>query len=668
MMGRGSTNDKTLEIGTVNTQLMSKSHENHDRALEYLDILQSLATMSLSHMETDEGLREFMEQSVGLLGGDTGGIWLVNDETGEVTPRVIVGSEVGDVFWSAVDPKAILSEEVLGEGKPLVVDSIDRLRSVAEEQDGDKDTSGDGIGLLLAMPLQARGNLCGFVGVAWQGSRTFSSEDMTLGEIVADRVSTSIEFQVLNDKLHVSDEDLQSCTDERADVVKYLEALEAISEVGLSQMETDEMLGELIKRFVDKLGSDLGAIWLLDEDLGTLVPKASFSSGAVDFSEFVVDVGRAWDGVITSSQCLVVEDTSQCAAVEDIGGSTELREMLEKTMPDRGLGAMLAMPLSVQDKFFGVVAVFWTQPRQFDARLKKLLEVTADRAATAIEARRLSEGLRLLNEGLQRSNEELRQTTEELTKANRAKSDFFNTMSHDLRSPLDAIAGYTSLMLRERYGSVTPKQTHALHRIEENAKHLLLIVNAILDLARIEAGRMPVHYEQVELEVLIYETAAAVEPLITGPGVGLEVSIGNDMPVIWTDRGKLKQILVNLLDNAAKFTQEGTIEISARRVSENGCVEIAVKDTGVGIREEEIDSIFEAYTQADSITTRDRVGTGLGLSICKKFAALLGGDIGVQSVYGQGSTFTVTIPCAPPANTPPDPDAFSQSGGVGGSP
>jgi transcriptional regulator with GAF, ATPase, and Fis domain len=192
MMGRGSTNDKTLEIGMVNTQLMSKSHENHDRALEYLDILQSLATMSLYHMETDEGLREFMEQSVGLLEGDTGGIWLVNDETGEVTPRVIVGGEMGDVFWSAVDLKAILSEEVLREGKPLVVDSIDGLRSVAKEQDGIRDTSGNGIGLLLAMPLQAGGNLCGFVGVAWQGSRTFSSEDMTLGEIVADRVSTSI--------------------------------------------------------------------------------------------------------------------------------------------------------------------------------------------------------------------------------------------------------------------------------------------------------------------------------------------------------------------------------------------------------------------------------------------------------------------------------------------
>jgi signal transduction histidine kinase len=420
----------------------------------------------------------------------------------------------------------------------------------------------------------------------------------------------------------------------------------------------------LIKRFVDKLGSDLGAIWLLDEHLGTLVPKATFSGGTADFSEFVIDVGQAWDGVITSSHCLAVEDTSRCVAVEGVGGSPELREMLQKTMPERGLGAILAMPLSVQGKFFGVVAVFWTQPRQFDTRLIRLLEVTADRAATAIEARRLSEGLQLSNEELRRSNEELRQTTEELAKANRSKSEFFNTISHDLRSPLDAIAGYTSLMLRERYGDITPKQTHALHRIEENAKHLLLMVNGILDLARIEAGRMPVHYEQVELEVLLYETVAAVEPLVKEPQIGLDVSIGHDIPVIWTDRGKLKQILVNLLDNAAKFTEEGTIEISATRVSDNGSVEIAVKDTGVGIREEELESVFEAYSQADNIVTRDRVGTGLGLSICKKFAALLGGDIAVQSVYGQGSTFTLSIPCAPPMNTPPDPDAFSESGGI----
>ena len=665
MLGGGSTKDKILETSMVNTRLMNGKHQDHGEESKYLDVLHSLATMSLSRLDTDEGLDEFVGQFMGLLDADTGGLWLVDDETGEIAPRVIVGGEVGDIAWSAVDPRAILSEKVLREGKPLVIGSIDRLESVTKDHGGRGSASEGGIEALLAMPLKVGENLRGFVVVAWYGPHALSHRDISLAGIVSDRISTSIEFQMLHAKMRVFDEELQSCAGERADVVSYLEALEAISEVGLSQMVTDEMLGELIKRFVDKLGSDLGAIWLLDEHLGTLVPKASFSRGTADFSGFVIDVGQAWDGVITSTHCLAVEDTSRCVAVEDVGGSPELREMLEETMPEQGLGAILAMPLSVQGKFFGVVAVFWTQPRQFDTRLIRLLEVTADRAATAIEARRLSEGLQLSNEELRRSNEELRRTTEELAKANRSKSEFFNTMSHDLRSPLDAIAGYTSLMLRERYGDITPKQTHALHRIEDNAKHLLLMVNAILDLARIEAGRMPVHYEQVELEILLHETVAAVEPLVKQPQIGLDVSTEDEIPVIWTDRGKLKQILVNLLDNAAKFTQEGAIEVSANRASENGFVEIAVKDTGIGIREEELESIFEAYTQAESVAMRDRVGTGLGLSICKKFAALLGGDIGVQSVYGQGSTFIVSIPCAPPVSAPPDPDAFSQLGGGG---
>jgi signal transduction histidine kinase len=225
---------------------------------------------------------------------------------------------------------------------------------------------------------------------------------------------------------------------------------------------------------------------------------------------------------------------------------------------------------------------------------------------------------------------------------------------------MNAIAGYTSLMLRERYGSLTEKQAHALQRIDENTQHMLFMINSILDRARMEAGRMPVYYEEVDLAAVVTEAMAAVEPLTRETKVGLIVSIANDIPILWTDRGKVKQILLNFLSNAAKFTERGTIEIFAEILPDKH-VRIAVRDTGIGIREENLGNVFEAFSQVDRSLTREKSGTGLGLNICERFAALLGGEVDVQSVYGQGSTFSVIIPyAAPEVRSNPEDTSFSQ--------
>jgi signal transduction histidine kinase len=244
-----------------------------------------------------------------------------------------------------------------------------------------------------------------------------------------------------------------------------------------------------------------------------------------------------------------------------------------------------------------------------------------------------------------------------------ARSRFYATMSHELRTPINAIIGYNDLLLSSIYGPLSEPQSRGLERAQKAARHLLELVNDVLDLAKIEAGKMPVHLERVDIDLLIREISLTIEPMVRRKKLEYRLSLEPNLPVLETDRTKVKQILLNLLSNAAKFTHKGYIELSARRAPRaDGGVELAVRDTGIGIRPEDMDKIFEDFRQVDQSSTREYGGTGLGLSITKKLLTLLGGTIRVDSCPGEGSTFTVWLPpkspAAPPAEAPPaEPDS-----------
>ncbi|MGH8705228.1 MAG: ATP-binding protein [Burkholderiales bacterium] len=237
---------------------------------------------------------------------------------------------------------------------------------------------------------------------------------------------------------------------------------------------------------------------------------------------------------------------------------------------------------------------------------------------------------------------ELQETNRRLEAASRHKSEFLANMSHELRTPLNAIIGFTRLVMRRSKEVLPAKQYENLEKINLSADQLLLLINDVLDLSKVEAGRMEVRPVSFELETLIDSCLRTVEPMIRPDQIHVAKDLEPGLPPLVTDQDKLTQILMNLLSNAIKFTEGGTITVRARRHADQ--VALAVIDPGVGIPGEALELIFEEFRQVDSSSTRRHGGTGLGLSISRHFARLLGGDITVQSTLGRGSTFTLTIP------------------------
>ncbi len=242
------------------------------------------------------------------------------------------------------------------------------------------------------------------------------------------------------------------------------------------------------------------------------------------------------------------------------------------------------------------------------------------------------------------AEEELKNKTLQALEASRIKSDFVSNVSHELRTPINAIIGYSSLLLDETYGAVGQDQKAPLEGVVRNANDLLNLVNDVLDLSRIESGKMAVRLGPVEIPSLIQGILSGMQPLFEKKSLFVEFHPPEIFPVIQSDAEKIKQITINFLSNAVKFTKQGGMIISTKDLPEKGGIEFSIQDTGIGIKSEELPKIFDAFHQVDTSATREFGGVGLGLAIVKKLIDLLEGEIGVESDYGKGTTFTVYLP------------------------
>lgn len=241
-----------------------------------------------------------------------------------------------------------------------------------------------------------------------------------------------------------------------------------------------------------------------------------------------------------------------------------------------------------------------------------------------------------------RRTAELATAVEAAQAADRIKSAFLATMSHELRTPLNSIIGFTGIMLQGLAGPLNPEQRKQMSMVQNSSRHLLALINDVLDISKIEAGQLELSLAPVDLSASIEKMVRLVSPLAEQRGIPLQVDIAPDVGMITTDQRRLEQVILNLLSNALKFTEKGHVSIVCRTGNDHYILSVA--DTGIGMQPEEIVKIFQPFHQIDTGLARKREGTGLGLSICKKIIDMMGGAIAVESQWGQGSTFTVHIP------------------------
>src|SRR6478609_4865190 len=293
----------------------------------------------------------------------------------------------------------------------------------------------------------------------------------------------------------------------------------------------------------------------------------------------------------------------------------------------------------------------------FDVRAQPVPEGIFVLSADISERKRAERVLRDMNESLERKVQErtrdLDAAKERAEAADRVKSAFLATMSHELRTPLNSILGFTGIVLKGLAGPLNAEQTKQLGMVQGSARHLLALINDVLDISKIEAGQLEIRCLPFDLHEAVTRVTGSVLPLVEKKGLTLRVVQPNGLPVMLSDQRRVEQVLLNLLNNAIKFTEHGgitltveltndfTAEGSSRTVS---AVRLRVSDTGIGMRQEDLSSLFQPFRQIDSGLQRQHEGTGLGLAICRRLTDLLGGTVFAESTFGQGSSFTAVLP------------------------
>ncbi len=262
-----------------------------------------------------------------------------------------------------------------------------------------------------------------------------------------------------------------------------------------------------------------------------------------------------------------------------------------------------------------------------------------------LRTRELQQTNQEMEQRIIRRTAELATAVEAAQAADRIKSAFLATMSHELRTPLNSIIGFTGIMLQGLAGPLNPEQRKQMAMVQNSSRHLLALINDVLDISKIEAGQLDIALTSFDLSASIEKMVRLVSPLADQKGIHLQVDIAPDVGMITTDQRRLEQVILNLLSNAVKFTEKGHVSVVCR--AENDHYFLSFADTGIGMQPEEIIKIFQPFHQIDTGLARKHDGTGLGLSICKKIIDIMGGSIGVESQWGQGSTFTVHVPRQP---------------------
>jgi len=450
--------------------------------------------------------------------------------------------------------------------------------------------------------------------------RPFTDNQIALMETFTDQAAIAIENARLLSEL-------QARTTQLTRSVQELQALGEVSQALSSTLDLETVLDTIVSRANQLAGTDSCTVYEHDERTEEFVVRVTHN-----LDEEVVAVARRTpirrgEGVL--GRMAVTREPVQIPDIGQEGAySGPLRDVLLRT----GTRALLAVPLLREEHLIGGLTVNKKTPGEFSPEVIDLLKTFAGQSALAIQNARLFR--------------EIGDKSRQLEAADRHKSEFLANMSHELRTPLNAIIGYSEMLQEDAADLGAEQFTDDLKKINAAGKHLLELINAVLDLSKIEAGKMELYLESFDVAGLVRDIAAVIQPLAAKNSNRLEMRCPDEIGTMRADLTKVRQTLFNLLSNACKFTDRGTISLAVAREVMGGqdWMVFSVGDTGIGMTPEQLTRLFEVFSQADAATTRKYGGTGLGLALSRRLCRMMGGEVTVESEAGRGSTFTILLP------------------------
>ena len=467
---------------------------------------------------------------------------------------------------------------------------------------------------MIVVPMLKEGEAIGALSIFRQAVRPFTDKQIALVTGFASQAVIAIE----NVRLLTA---LRERTDELGQLVEELRALGEISQAVNSTLDLQTVLQTIVAKAAQLSGTEAGAIYVFDEAQREFRLRATYGMDrqlidALSQRHIGLD-----ETVVTAA--LAQREPLQIADLQE-----EAPNPINEITLRAGYRARMTAPLYRGEDIVGLLVVRRRTPGAFSQNTVELVKTFAAQSALAIQNARLFH--------------EIEDKGRELEVASRHKSQFLANMSHELRTPLNAILGYTELILDEIYGEVPEKMRGVLERVQTNGKHLLGLINDVLDLSKIEAGQLSLSLSEYSLANLVHGVYAAVEPLAAKKNLALTTKIAPSLPAGHGDERRLSQVLLNLVGNAIKFTDKGEVAIEASLA--DGSFRLAVRDSGPGIAATDQVKIFEEFQQVDNTLTKQKGGTGLGLAISKRIVEMHGGRIVVDSELGKGSTFTISLP------------------------
>jgi signal transduction histidine kinase len=485
---------------------------------------------------------------------------------------------------------------------------------------------------ILSVPMLREGALIGVMTIWRSEIRPFTDKQVDLLTTFADQAVIAIE----NVRLF---QELRARTAELTRSVEQLTALGEVSRAVSATLDVETVLSTIVSRASQLVGADGGAIYEYDEATQLFQVRATHAVEAA-----LVETLRAMP--LHKGEGLMGRATEMREPIQiaDIGAPGAYQSHLRDVLIGAGYRALLSVPLLREDQIIGSLSLNRKAAGEFAPEVIEVLKTFATQSALAIQNARLFR--------------EIADKSRLLEAASRHKSEFLANMSHELRTPLNAILGFSEVLAERMFGEVNEKQAEYLQDILSSGRHLLSLINDILDLSKVEAGRLELELGRFHLPTALDNALTLVRERATRHGITLTQHVDPDVGDIVADERKVKQILLNLLSNAVKFTPEGG-RVGLTATAADGAITIAVSDTGIGIAPEDQAAIFEEFRQVGREDARKQEGTGLGLTLAKKFVELHGGRIWVESHVGQGSMFSFTLPVRPDGGS-----ASDQGGGA----